>query len=43
MSTGEQAQAAAGAATAEAQEVGLLDQVLSATKQIGRASCRERV
>ena len=32
MSTGEQAQAA-GAATTETQEIGILDQVLTATKQ----------
>src|SRR6516164_4498745 len=37
MSTGEQAQAAPAAAAAEAQEVSLLDQVISATKQTERS------
>src|SRR5271157_469776 len=42
MSTGEQAQAAApAAAAAEAQEVSLLDQVLSATKQTERSRAEE--
>lgn len=41
MSTGEQAQAAAPAAAAEAQEVSLLDQVLSATKQTERSRAEE--
>src|SRR5262245_43939688 len=41
MSTGEQAQAAPAAATAEAQEVGLLDQVISATKQTERSRAED--
>jgi len=41
MSTGEQAQAAAPAAAAAAQEVSLLDQVLSATKQTERSRAEE--
>src|SRR5208337_1811044 len=42
MSTGEQAQAAATvAASAEAQEVSLLDQVISATKQTERSRAEE--
>ncbi len=41
MSTGEQAQAAPAAATAEAQEVSLLDRVLSATKQTERSRAED--
>src|SRR6516164_1279451 len=41
MSTGEQAQAAPAAAAAEAQEVSLLDQVISATKQTERSRAEE--
>ena len=44
MSTGEQAQAAAAAAaTAEAQEVSLLDQVISATKQTERSRAEDLI
>jgi type VI secretion system protein ImpC len=41
MSTGEQVQAAPAAAAAEAQEVGLLDQVISATKQTERSRAED--
>ena len=41
MSTGEQTQAAPAAAAAEAQEVGLLDQVISATKQTERSRAED--
>jgi type VI secretion system protein ImpC len=41
MSTGEQAQAAPAAATAEAQEVSLLDKVLTATKQTERSRAED--
>ena len=41
MSTGEQAQAAPAAAAAEAQEVSLLDKVLTATKQTERSRAED--